>query len=533
MRRIRKPDARHVQVRLKDLALERQGRAVLHDVSWTISPGQRWVLAGGNGAGKTQLLKIISGAVWPTPGSAKRTSAVASSARRYRWRGEIFKSPFEVKEEIGYLGPERQDKYERYGWNHSVEQIVGTGLYRTDIPLNPLSDDDRGRIGTLLKRLAIEALAVRSFLSLSYGERRLVLLARVLASSPKLLLLDELLGGLDETNHARALRWLNATARSNLPWVLATHRLEDVPRSATHALVIEQGRVVYRGVLRRAPLGKWLNHDGPGDVPVDGSRMGRRALSRSRGASRRLRGPERGPLIRLTRASVYLDEHRVLEGLSFEVNPGDCWVVHGHNGSGKSTLLRTLYGDHGVARGGRIERAGIVPGVPLQEFKRKVGIVAPHLQADHPQELTVAAVVQSGRHASIGLNDAPTAADRAAARRSLEFFGLADFASRTLRELSYGQLRRVLFARAWVCRPRLLLLDEPFSGIDAPTRFLLMRQLARLVHSGTAVVMATHHRSEWPAYATHELALSRGRVIHCGPVRSAPAHTPGQRRRLG
>ncbi len=66
-----------------------------------------------------------------------------------------------------------------------------------------------------------------------------------------------------------------------------------------------------------------------------------------------------------------------------------------------------LYGDHGVASGGRIERAGIVPGVPLQQFKEKVGIVAPHLQSEHPQALTVAAVVQSGRHASIGLNDAP------------------------------------------------------------------------------------------------------------------------------
>ena len=54
-----------------------------------------------------------------------------------------FTSPFEVKEEIGYLGPERQDKYERYGWNHTVAQIIGTGLYRTDIPLNPLTDADR------------------------------------------------------------------------------------------------------------------------------------------------------------------------------------------------------------------------------------------------------------------------------------------------------------------------------------------------------------------------------------------------------
>jgi molybdate transport system ATP-binding protein len=511
MRRSAKTDARHVEVRLRNLVLERQGRVILDDVSWTIRPGQRWVLAGGNGAGKTQLLKIIAGAVWPTPGATRLPSAVANSSRRYHWRNETFMSPFEVKEEIGYVGPERQDKYERYGWNHTVEQIVGTGRYRTDIPLDPLTVSDRRGIAALLKRLAIAPLAARPFLSLSYGERRLTLLARTLASQPKLLLMDELLSGLDETNYARAARWLYDTKRAQMPWVLATHRVQDVPESATHALVIEQGRVVYRGVIRGAPLQKWLNEA----APARASPVARRVTRRQ------------APLFRLTRASVYLDEQRVLENLSFEVRRGDCWAIHGHNGSGKTTLLRTLYGDHGVASGGRIERAGIVPGVPIQEFKRRVGIVAPHLQADHPQELTVAAVVQSGRHASIGLNEAPSSADRAAAKRSLEFFGLSDLASRTLREISYGQLRRVLFARAWVCRPSLLLLDEPFSGVDSPTRLSLMAHVATMVAAGTAVMMATHHRAEWPACITHELELAGGRAIYCGPVRSSAASTSG------
>jgi molybdate transport system ATP-binding protein len=512
MRRTEKTVARYVEVRLEKLALERGGRVILEDVGWNIQPGQRWVLAGGNGAGKTQLLKLIAGAVWPTPRrTARGWSAAASRTRRYLWRNEIFTSPFEVKEEIGYVGPERQDKYERYGWNHTVAQIIGTGLYRTDIPLNPLTDADGRTIAGLLKRLAITHLAERSLLSLSYGERRLTLLARTLASHPKLLLMDELLSGLDEPNHARALRWLNETKRSQMPWVLATHRVEDVPASATHALVLEKGRVVYRGVLRNAPLQKWLNEDQPA-APV-------------RLAKRRRLSPE--PVVRLERAAVYLDEKRVLEDLSFEVRPGECWVIHGHNGSGKTTLLRTLYGDYGVASGGRIQRTGIVPGVPLQEFKEKVGIVAPHLQADHPQELTVAEVVQSGRHASIGLNDAPSGADRAAAKRSLAFFGLSDMADRTIKEVSYGQLRRVLFARAWVCRPSLLLLDEPFSGLDGPTRLSLMAHVAAMVASGTAVVMTTHYRTEWPACVTHELELSGGRAIYCGPVRSSAARRSG------
>ena len=275
---------------------------------------------------------------------------------------------------------------------------------------------------------------------------------------------------------------------------------------------------MYRGAIRSAPLRKWLRNAQPAAVHTSQ----RKSVSRA-DADSEARGT--GLLVRLIRASVYLDEHQVLDELSFDIHAGDCWVVHGHNGSGKTTLLRTVYGDHGVASGGRIERAGIVPGVPLQEFKRKVGLVAPHLQSDHPQDLTVAEVVQSGRHASIGLNDPPNAADRAAAKRSLEFFGLLDLSSRTLKELSYGQLRRVLFARAWACRPGLLLLDEPFSGVDSPTRLSLMAHLAFLVASGTAVFMTTHHRSEWPTCATHELELSSGRAVYCGPVRSPVARS--------
>jgi ABC-type molybdenum transport system ATPase subunit/photorepair protein PhrA len=134
--------------------------------------------------------------------------------------------------------------------------------------------------------------------------------------------------------------------------------------------------------------------------------------------------------------------------------------------------------------------------------------------------MTVTEVVQSGRHASIGMNDPPTAADRAAAKRALDFFGIARFAGRTLVELSYGQMRKVLFARAWVRKPQLLLLDEPFAGVDGPTRQELRGHVEAMLHAGAAVVIATHHRSEWPSSTTHELELAGGHTAYCGPVRS-------------
>ena len=134
--------------------------------------------------------------------------------RQYRWKGDLWRTPHEIQDEIGYVGPERQDKYTRYGWNHTVAEVMATGVHRTDIPLYSTSDADRRRVAAILRRLRIEPLAERPFLTLSYGERRLTLLARSLASRPKMLLLDELLNGLDEANHERARRWLEGTARS-------------------------------------------------------------------------------------------------------------------------------------------------------------------------------------------------------------------------------------------------------------------------------------------------------------------------------
>jgi ABC-type molybdenum transport system ATPase subunit/photorepair protein PhrA len=80
----------------------------------------------------------------------------------------------------------------------------------------------------------------------------------------------------------------------------------------------------------------------------------------------------------------------------------------------------------------------------------------------------------------------------------------------------------VLFARALVNEPDILLLDEPYAGLDARTRMALRSLVERAIAAGVTAVMTTHHSDEWPALATHELELARGRAIYCGPNRRAP-----------
>jgi molybdate transport system ATP-binding protein len=435
--------------------------------------------------------------VWPAPDPASR--------REYLWRGELFRTPLGIKDEIAYLGPERQDRYERYDQDFTALAIVATGLHRSDIPLAPITPREHRASLALLERLHITSLADRRLLTLSYGQRRLVLLARALASRPALLLLDEAGSGLDARNRGRLDSWLRASARSLMPWVYTTHRATDVPAAANRLLLLEEGRILHAGAFDRALVRKRL------------TRPHARTIAKpARGETRTRRSAV--PLIALEAADVYAEAVPLLRSIDLQVRPGDCWVVHGANGSGKSTLLRALYGDHAIARPGRVRRSGSLR-MPLERFRARTGLVAPHLHAQHlPQERALDVAV-SGLHSSIGLSQAPTPGEVRRARRALRELDLDALRGRSVKELSYGQMRRLLFARAFVSRPRLLLLDEPFSGVDAQTRNSLLAVIEAHVSRGMAVVMASHHREEWPRCATHELQLRRGRAVYCGPVR--------------
>jgi molybdate transport system ATP-binding protein len=499
--------SRYLEVRLEGASLYRSERRVLTRIHWTIRPAERWVLLGANGGGKTQLLKLIAGIV--------RLPSASYPALRYRLGGEWHRVPYEVKERIAYVGPERQDKYQRYEWNISAGDVVGTGVHSSDIPLIALSVAERRRVRAALGTLRIARLAERPFLELSHGERRIVLLARALASRPALLLLDEVFTGLDAANRDRVSRWL-ASHKGRLPWVLATHRSEDVPVSATHALILHKGRVLHAGRLQHATIARHLG------LRRSSKHRIRKEHTPRATVVQRLRRRKSGPaptVVQLRNAQVFMEKRRVLRDINLTVRAGEFWVIHGANGVGKTTLLRTLYGDHGVAVGGTVERAGIKPGIPLDQFRRRTGILGPHLQARYPRSVTVTQAVQSGRHASIGLHRRATQPDRAAARRTLQLLGLSELARRKLGELSYGKARLVLLARALVCDPKLLLLDEPLDTIDGPTRRKLTNLIVTLPARGVAVVVTAHSPSSWSASATHEIELTAGGARYCGPMR--------------
>jgi molybdate transport system ATP-binding protein len=489
---------------LHAVSVRRGDKWVLRGIDWRLEPGQRWALLGDNGAGKTQLLKLLSGDIWPTPvGRAHAPRArpggtrPSRDGRHYR----VGRQPLDLidaKRRIAYVGAEQQDKYARYGWNLRVRDLVATGLHQTDLLLLPVTAQHAKRVNAALRMCGLYRNAARKFLSLSYGQKRLALLARALVQDPDWLLLDELYNGLDADYRRRIDGVLEAALRRGQSWVATAHRAADVPRGTCGLLELDAGRVHAIGRIR----------------PVDLVRLTERAGESPPHAPRKRKAaPAAGGmvLVQLSEVDLYVDYRLVLRDLDWQLRRGEHWVIYGANGAGKSSFLKLLYGDLSPAQGGLIVRAGFPRGTAIAEWKRHIGYVSPELQSDYAVDVSVSELVASGRYASIGLVDRPTAPDRRAALYWLRFFGLKSVAKRRPRELSYGQLRRALIARAMAAEPRILLLDEPLTGLDPTQRAIMKRLLARLMKQLTLIV-AVHHPEDLPRGMTHALRLHNRRA---------------------
>jgi molybdate transport system ATP-binding protein len=474
-------------VTLRAVSLRRADQWVLRDINWSLRPGERWALIGDNGAGKTQLLKLLSGDLWPTP--ARLAAGDGRVFRLGRRRLDLL----DAKPRMAYIGGERQDKYARYNWNLQVRDVVATGLHRTDLLLKRVTRSEAARVGVTLRACGLQRLARREFLSLSYGEKRLTLLARALVQDPDWLLLDEFYNGLDGDYRRRIDVVLDGARRRGQSWIVTAHRAMDVPSGTGAVIELAGGKILSTKRLVRADFER---------LAARAEELPRRSAVARSGAL----------LLSLHQVDLYVEYRLILRAVNWQLRRGEHWSVFGANGAGKSSFLKLLYGDLSPALGGRIERAGYPAGTPITEWKRQVGFVSPELQSVYAVDVSILELVASGRYSSIGLVDAPSAVDLRIARRWLKFFKLASMAQRRPRELSYGQLRRALIARAMSANPRILLLDEPLTGLDPGQRALMKRLLQRLMQRNITVVAAVHHAEDLPAGMTHGLHLHKRRA---------------------
>lgn len=207
----------------------------------------------------------------------------------------------------------------------------------------------------------------------------------------------------------------------------------------------------------------------------------------------------------------YEPRRDVLEGVNIDVPRGTLVGLVGPNGSGKSTLLKVILG---LLRPRRGEVR--VFGEPIDRVRRRVGYMPQVEAVDWSFPVAVRDVVMMGRYGRLGPFRQPGEADRAMVEEALRHMNLEALAGRQIGELSGGQQRRMLFARALAQEPDLFLLDEPMAGLDAASQHDILRHFEHLRDAGKTLLVATHDLSCVAACFDLAILLNRT-VIAAGP----------------
>ncbi|MGX9116750.1 manganese/iron ABC transporter ATP-binding protein [Mesorhizobium sp. BHbsci] len=211
---------------------------------------------------------------------------------------------------------------------------------------------------------------------------------------------------------------------------------------------------------------------------------------------------------------TYRNGHTALRDASFEIPTGTITALVGVNGSGKSTLFKAIMGFVRVAKG-----EIIVLGQPAAAALRKnvIAYVPQAEEVDWNFPVLVEDVVMMGRYGHMGMMRLPKAADREAVTAALARVGMSDFRKRQIGELSGGQKKRVFLARALAQDGRVILLDEPFTGVDVRTEDAIIELLRALRNEGRVMLVSTHNLGSVPEFCDRAVLL-RNTVLAYGPT---------------
>lgn len=223
---------------LSGVSLRRGPKTILHDVDWTVSDGDRWVVLGANGAGKTTVLQMAAARLFPSSGTVEVLGERLGTV-----------DTFELRPRIGLASAALAD---RIPGHERVRNVVLTASYGVTGRWREDYDEyDTQRAADLLAAFGVEHLSDRTFGTLSEGERKRVQIARALMTDPELLLLDEPASGLDLAGRealvgAMAELFQHPAAPAS---VLVTHHVEEIPAGITHCMLMNHGRIVAAGEL--------------------------------------------------------------------------------------------------------------------------------------------------------------------------------------------------------------------------------------------------------------------------------------------
>ena len=346
----------------------------------------------------------------------------------------------------------------------------------------------------IIREFGLKPLLNERLIELSNGERRKVSIAQALLKNPALLILDNPFEGLDVKFRATLKKNLETLMRGDARVIIVGTGREEMPSGITHVLRIGEDHMVSVGLR---------------DDMLSGSgSTGKVSPGKKKPAPKK----SSKILVVMKNVNVSYNKIPVLRKLSWTVREGEKWALFGPNGAGKTTLLSLILGDNPQAYANDItlfgKRRG--SGESIWEIKRKIGWVSPELQLYYPAEATCLDVVCSGFFDTVGLYRAPSPRQEKVASSWLKRFGLAERADVLFEDISEGEERLVLLARALVKDPALIVLDEPCQGLDAANRDHVLAAVDSVAaHPRRSMIYVTHRTDELPSSITHVLNLKR------------------------
>ena len=456
-------------------------------VNFCLDEGEHIAIVGRNGAGKSMFVDMLTGRHPSFPGMVKysfdepynnlkhisfRDTYGGDNDRTYflqqRW------NQMEIDEETPTVGSKLEEAYQLAGEDTPARRALQKHIYQL-FGLEPLLD--------------------KYIILLSSGELRKFKLAASLFTNPKVLIMENPFIGLDAQTRDQLKALMQMLAKEHgLQLILVLAKTDEIPDFITHIVEVRDRKVL----PKRQTLGdgSFLFDKSPANV-VKQKRTVPECLTE---------------VIRFNKVTIRYGARTILKDLNWTVMKGEHWSLSGQNGSGKSTLLSLVCADNPQSYACDISLFGHKrgSGESIWDIKRHIGYVSPEMHRSYRQNIPAIEIVASGLKDTVGLYTRPTEPEKQQCRKWLSALGIAHLEERRFMEMSSGEQRLVLLARAFVKEPDLLILDEPLHGLDDYNRRMVKNLVDEYCHNPeVTLIYVTHYQEELPRCINHSLFLER------------------------
>ena len=456
-------------------------------VNFSLDEGEHLAIIGRNGSGKSMLVDMITG-----------RHPLYPDMIRY-----AFEEPYNNIKHITfrdtYGGDNDRTYFLQQRWNQmEIDQetpTVGSKLEEAFLLAGEDTPKRREFQKHIYELFHLDDLLDKYIILLSSGELRKYKLAANLFTKPKVLIIENPFIGLDAETRDQVKELLKMlTEEQGIQIILVLSKMDEIPDFITHVIKLDQLRFVPEIKVKT-------------DFPIEHCPHAIQVQHES------TIPPIPQLVIMFKHVTIQYGERTILKDLNWVVLKGEHWALSGQNGSGKSTLLSLVCADNPQSYACNISLFGHQrgSGESIWDIKKHIGYVSPEMHRSYKQNIPALQIVASGLKDTIGLYFTPTEQEKNQCLEWMNVFGIKHLADRKFLEMSSGEQRLVLLARAFVKSPDLLILDEPLHGLDLCNRNMVKAIVDRYMYDDPdrTLIYVTHYENELPNCIDNSLYLER------------------------